>query len=78
MGRFAYLLHVCHPICSFYQKTQNNQVHRRARAAHPPGHLHQAAVEDLCQPSTTLDIYTHAFDKNKKAANAGLQEMLEI
>mgnify|MGYP001773403335 FL=1 len=29
-------------------------------------------------PSTTLDIYTHAFDKNKKAANAGLQEMLEI
>ena len=20
MGRFAYLLHVCHPICSFYQK----------------------------------------------------------
>lgn len=30
------------------------------------------------QPSTTLDIYTHAFDKNKKAASAGLQEMLEI
>ena len=29
-------------------------------------------------PSTTLDIYTHAFDKNKKAASAGLQEMLEI
>ena len=24
------------------------------------------------QPSTTLDIYTHAFDKNKKAANARL------
>ena len=22
----------------------------------------------LSQPSTTLDIYTHAFDKNKKAA----------
>ena len=30
------------------------------------------------QVSTTLDIYTHAFDKNKKAASAGLQEMLEI
>ena len=30
------------------------------------------------QPSTTLDIYTHAFDKNKKAASAGLQGMLEI
>ena len=28
--------------------------------------------------STTLDIYTHAFDKNKKAASAELQEMLEI
>ena len=30
------------------------------------------------QPSTTLNIYTHAFDKNKKAASAGLQGMLEI
>ena len=30
------------------------------------------------QPSTTLDIYTRAFDENKKAASAGLQEMLEI
>ena len=27
---------------------------------------------------TTLDIYTHAFDKNKKAASAELQGMLEI
>ena len=26
------------------------------------------------QPSTTLDIYTHAFDKNKKAASQALQE----
>ena len=32
----------------------------------------------LSQPSTSLDIYTPAFDKNKKAASAGLQEMLEI
>ena len=30
------------------------------------------------QPSTTLDIYTHAFDKNKKAASVALQEGLEI
>ena len=30
------------------------------------------------QPSTTLDIYSHAFDKNKRAASKGLQEMLEI
>ena len=30
------------------------------------------------QPSTTLDIYTHAFDKNKKAASQVLQEGLEI
>ena len=30
------------------------------------------------QPSTTLDIYTHAFDKNKKAASAKLQEGLDI
>lgn len=30
------------------------------------------------QPSTTLDIYTHAFDKNKKAASRELHEGLEI
>ena len=30
------------------------------------------------QPSTTLDIYTHAFDKNKKAASEALQQGLEI
>ena len=30
------------------------------------------------QPSTTLDIYTHAFDKNKKAASETLQQSLEI
>ena len=30
------------------------------------------------QPSTTLDIYTHAFDKNKKAASEALQKGLEI
>ena len=26
------------------------------------------------QPSTTLDIYTHAFDKNKQTASAKLQK----
>ena len=30
------------------------------------------------QPSTTLDIYTHAFDKNKQAASRVLQDGLEI
>lgn len=30
------------------------------------------------QPSTTLDIYTHAFDKNKKAASQIMQSSLEI
>ena len=30
------------------------------------------------QPSTTLDIYTHAFDKNKKAASQTLQSGSEI
>ena len=30
------------------------------------------------QPSTTLDIYTHAFDKNKKAAGQIMQSSLEI
>ena len=30
------------------------------------------------QPSTTLDIYTHAFDKNKKAASQIVQNVLEI
>ena len=37
-----------------------------------------AGILGHSQPSTTLDIYTHAFDKNKKAASAGLQEILEI
>ena len=30
------------------------------------------------QPSTTFDIYTHAFEKNKQAASKVLQEGLEI
>ena len=30
------------------------------------------------QVSTTLDIYTHSFDKNKKAASTALQSSLEI
>ncbi len=37
-----------------------------------------AGILGHSQPSTTLDIYTHAFDKNKKAASAKLQGMLEI
>ena len=37
-----------------------------------------AGILGHSQPSPTLNIYTHAFDKNKKAASAGLQEMLEI
>ena len=30
------------------------------------------------QPSTTLDIYSHAFDKNKKAASRRMQAGLDI
>ena len=30
------------------------------------------------QPSTTLDIYTHAFDKNKNTASQAMQSSLEI
>ena len=37
----------------------------------------RAGILGHSQPSTTLDIYTHAFDKNKKAASAGLQGMLD-
>ena len=40
-----------------------------------------ATVADLLghsQPSTTLDIYTHAFDKNNKAASQAMQSSLEI
>ena len=37
-----------------------------------------AGILGHSQPSTTLDIYTHAFDKNKKAASAKLQEGLDI
>ena len=37
-----------------------------------------AGILGHSQPSTTLNIYTHAFDKNKKAASAKLQEGLDI
>ncbi len=37
-----------------------------------------ASILGHSQPSTTLNIYTHAFDKNKKAASAELQGRLEI
>ena len=37
-----------------------------------------AGILGHSQPSTTLNIYTHAFDKNKKAASAELQGQLEI
>lgn len=37
-----------------------------------------ASILGHSQPSTTLDIYTHAFDKNKQAASARLHESLEI
>ena len=37
-----------------------------------------AGILGHSQPSTTLDIYTHAFDKNKKVASAKLQAGLEI
>ena len=33
-----------------------------------------AGILGHSQLSATLDIYTHAFDKNKKAASAELQE----
>ena len=37
-----------------------------------------AGLRGHSQPSTTLDIYTHAFDKNKKAASEALQRGLDI
>ena len=37
-----------------------------------------AGILGHSQPSTTLDIYTHAFDKNKQTASAKLQERLDI
>ena len=37
-----------------------------------------AGILGHSQLSATLDIYTHAFDKSKKAASAGSQGMLEI
>ena len=30
------------------------------------------------QPSTTLDIYSHAFDKNKRAAQEKLGEVMKL
>lgn len=37
-----------------------------------------AGILGHSQPSTTLDMYTHAFDKNKKAASQAMQSSLEI
>ena len=37
-----------------------------------------AGILGYNQPSTTLDIYTHAFDKNKQTASVKLQKGLEI
>ena len=37
-----------------------------------------AGILGHSQVSTTLDIYTHAFDKNKRTASEALQEVLEI
>ena len=37
-----------------------------------------ASILGHSQPSTTLDIYTHAFDKNKHVASVELQSMLKI
>ena len=37
-----------------------------------------AGILGHSHPSTTLDIYTHAFDKNKKAASQIMQSRLEI
>ena len=37
-----------------------------------------AGILGHAQPSTTLDIYSHSFDKNKRAASAALQESLDI
>ena len=37
-----------------------------------------AGILGYSQVSTTLDIYTHAFDKNKRTAGEALQEVLEI
>ena len=56
------------------------------RLAHPEaqiiaGGTDVATVAGLLghsQPSTTLDIYTHAFDKNKRAASEALHRGLEI
>ena len=38
----------------------------------------RAGLLGHAQVSTTLDIYTHAFDKNKKAASDKLHNALEI
>ena len=37
-----------------------------------------AGILGHSQVSTTLDIYTHAFDKNKRAASEALQETLTL
>ena len=37
-----------------------------------------AGILGHAQPSTTLDIYSHSFDKNKRAASAALQKSLDI
>ena len=70
--------------------SQEERLAAGAERPFPPAHRRQsddrgrhgwatvAGILGHSQPSTTLDIYTHAFDKNKKAASAKLQEGLDI
>ena len=37
-----------------------------------------ASLMEHSRPLATLDIYTHAFDKNKQATSRVLQETLEL
>lgn len=61
--------------------TDNDFLFRKHELDEPTNGTDVATVSSLlgrAQVSTTLDIYTHAFDKNKKAASDKLHNALEI
>ena len=55
---------LCFSVCNYFSPPAPLFPHKNQKHSNPP--------------STTLDIYTHAFDKNKQAASRVLQEGLEI
>lgn len=77
-GMISYFVFYCHERFSVFRF---HALSHTAASLLIAGGADAATVSGLLghsQVSTTLDIYTHAFDDKKKAASAVLQESLDI